>query len=295
MSECIQIDPAYADALRRARLDTVARVMATAGDRLAAWSRTTDTVYCRPSSLPIGVYLKRYYYPRWGNRVRGMFRGTFLRSSRARNEYRTLSLMRELGIQGVRPIAYGERRVGHFLKDCFLMTEAVPDALSLATLIQTVGGRCRTQLAIRARREILTSLAVQVRHMHSAGFVHRDLFWRNVLIRLLPGDRFEFYFLDASVGKRIRMAHWRQDSIVRDIAAMGVLAPDFCTRSDQLRFLQVYLDKERLDAEDRRWLRAVQRQSAHYRSAEVLRLARGSVFDPLPWARGQAAPSGGAT
>lgn len=41
-------------------------------------------------------------------------------------------------------------------------------------------------------------------------------------------------------------------SIVRDIAAMGALAPDFCSKADQLRFIQVYLDTPSLGEEDRR-------------------------------------------
>ena len=212
-----------------------------------------------------------------------MLRGTFLQSCRARNEYRTLRLMRRLGIHAVRPIAHGERRVAHFVKSCFLVTESVPDAVPLSFFIKELSHRREGPKAIAARHEILTSLARQIRLMHEAGFVHRDLFWRNVLIRSLPDGRFEFHFLDASVGKRIRVQQWRQDSIVRDIAAMGVLAPDFCSRADQLRFLLVYLDKKRIDEADRRWLREVQRQSAVMHDAEVQRLARASVFDAAVW------------
>ena len=177
-------------------------------------------------------------------------------------------------------IAYGERRIGHFVRSCFLITEAVPDAMPLSSFIQAFSHRRESVRAIHSRREILTSLARQVRHMHEAGFVHRDLFWRNVLIRLLPDHRFEFYFLDASVGKRIRLPQRRQDNIVRDIAAMGVLAPEFCSKADQLRFLSEYLNTARLSAADRQWLRQVQARFDVMRDAELQRLVRGAVFDP---------------
>jgi hypothetical protein len=134
-------------------------------------------------------------------------------------------------------------------------------------------------MARRARTEILTALARQVRQMHEAGFVHRDLFWRNVLIRPLPDDRFEFYFLDASVGKRIRLTPRRQDSIVHDIAAMSALAPEFCSKADQLRFLREYLDTDRLTQEDRSWIRRVQIRSDRFRDIELQRMERGSVFE----------------
>ena len=209
-----------------------------------------------------------------------MLRGTFLKPSRARSEFRALASMRQLGINAVRPIAFGERRILRFVRSCFLITESVPDAMSLVAFIKTFGEHSASPHARRARMEILTSLARQVRHMHEMGFVHRDLFWRNVLIRPTPGDRFEFYFLDASVGKRIRMAHRRQESIVHDIAALGVLAPDFCSKSDQLRFLLEYLDTKSLGPEDRLWLRRVQTHSGKFRDSELQRLERGSVFDP---------------
>ena len=282
VSDTLVIDPPFRDALQRAKLASVPAVLACLGDQLAAWSRTSDTIRWRlPQGEPV-VYIKRYHFPRWKQRIRGMFRGTFFQASRAKSEYRALSLMRALGIQAVRPIAYGERRVGHFLRSCFLITEAVPEAISLSTFIKRFGHHPETPRARAARREILTSLARQVRHMHEAGFVHRDLFWRNVLIRPLPDDRFEFYFLDASVGKRIRLQPRRQENIVRDIAAMGVMAPDFCSKSDQLRFLLEYLSTERLDAEDRRWLRRVQTRSDLLRASETQRLQRGDVFDSLP-------------
>ncbi len=280
VTDKIVIDRPYRSHLADAGLDSVASILACPGDRLAAWSRTTDTIWKDLPGGSFSIFIKRYHYPKLKNRVRGALRGTFFKASRARSEFRALKMMRQLGIQAVRPIAYGERRVAHFVRSCFLITETVPDAMPLSSFIQTFSNHPNHEEARRARWEILTSLARQVRHMHEAGFVHRDLFWRNVLIRVLPDNRFEFYFLDASVGKRIRMPQRRQDSIVRDIAAMSVLAPDFCSKADQMRFLLTYLDTKRLTPSDRKWLRRVQAKSDLFREAEVERLRRGKVFDP---------------
>lgn len=280
MTDFMLIDTPFRERLKRAGLDSVQAVLRCVGDRLAAWSRTTDTILVKLPGRDGCIYLKRYHYPGWKRRFRGMLRGTFLKASRARSEFRALSAMRRLGIQAVRPIAFGERRTLHFVRSCFLITEAVPDAMSLVTFIKTFADHVMTSQSRKAKVEILTSLARQIRHMHEMGFVHRDLFWRNVLIRPLPDDRFEFYFLDASVGRRIRIVQRRQESIVHDIAAMGVLAPEFCSKSDQLRFLLEYLDTERLSPEDRRWLRCVQTRQDKFRDSEMQRLERGSVFDP---------------
>src|SRR5436190_634567 len=82
--------------------------------------------------------------------------------------------------------------VGHFVTSCFLVTEAVPDAMSLAAFVQTFSRLEVAESRTRLRHELLRSLAAEIRHMHEAGFVHQDLFWRNVLVRL-QGARFEFY------------------------------------------------------------------------------------------------------
>lgn len=275
----LHIDAAFQGRLRRAGLDSVSAALGCAGDALAAWSRTSDTIRVDLPEEEAALYVKRYHYPRWKHRIRAMFRGTFFKPSRAKSEFRALSLMRALGIQAVRPVAYGERRIGHFVRSCFLITEAVPGAISLASFIMTFGRQREHPQARRARLEILESLARQVRHMHDAGFVHRDLFWRNVLIRPLPDGRFEFYFLDASVGKRIRLAPRRQENIVRDVAAMSALAPAFCSKADQLRFLRTYLDTPKLSEEDRLWLRRVQARSDLFRANEWQRLERSAVFD----------------
>ncbi len=279
VKDFIHIDAPFSELLSRSGLDHVQAVLHCPGDQLAAWSRSTDTISLKLPDSTCSIYIKRYHYPRWRQRLRGMLRGTLFRASRALSEFRALVAMRRLGIHAVRPIAYGERRICGFVRSCFLITEAVPDAMSLVTFIKTFANPVATKLARRNKIEILTSLARQVRHMHEQGFVHRDLFWRNVLIRPLPDERFEFYFLDASVGRRIRFAPRRQDSIVHDIAAMGVLAPEFCSTTDQMRFLLEYLNTERLTPDDRAWLRRVQARQDRFRDAELIRLERGSVFD----------------
>lgn len=278
--DTMRIDPAYRLILAENQLDQVEHILNRLGDHLAAWSRTSDTIRCDLPQQNTSLFIKRYHYPRWKQRLQAMFRGTFFRHSRARSEFHVLGLMRKLGIQGVRPVAFGERRIFHFVRTCFLITEAVPDCMSLSAFIKNFS-RFRTGVqAVHFRREILSSLARQVRHMHQAGFFHRDLFWRNVLIRSLPRDRFEFYFVDASVGKRIRIKQRRRDSIVQDIAALSALAPDFCSKADQMRFLLQYLDIPKLDAESRQWLRRVQRESNLLRDTELRRLQRGEVFEP---------------
>ena len=280
VSDVMAIDPPFRERLVSAGLDTVPRVLAAVGDHLAAWSRTSDAIRV---DLPGGagaVFVKRYHYPRWKHRWRSALRGSFLGLSRARAEYRNLARMRQAGIHAVRPVAWGERRVLHFVRSCFLITEGVPDAVSLSGFVKDFARREFQRPRACVRHDLIRQLAYEIRRMHDAGFVHQDLFWRNVLVRRLADDRFEFYFLDTSVGQRVRLKWLRRDKVVRDLAALSVLAPDFCTRADQLRFMRTYLDASCDAEENRAWLLDVQRHWGRFRDSERLRFERGQVFEP---------------
>lgn len=273
----MHIDPAYAGTLARAHLDNVQDVLDCIGDRLAAWSRTTDTIEVE---LDAGrsVFVKRFLYPRWKNRVKGMFRGTFFGVSRARAEFRALKTMRSLGIQAVRPVAFGERRCLHFVRNCFLITEAVPGAMSLATFARKHALENHTPDSYRLRRQALGVLARQVRHMHQKKFVHGALFWRNILIRVLGKEDFEYYFIDAGLGHRILRKRRESREIMKDLAELMAVAPVFCSRADMTRFIKVYLDKKTLSDDDRAWMDRILRRARASYNREVLRLQIEAMF-----------------
>ena len=175
----IRIDPAYRDRLRAGALDRVGDVLARTAGRIAAWSRTTDTLHVAGVDGDPGFYVKRYYYATWRRRLRGTFRGTFFGLHRGRAEFRLLNEMRSLGLPAVRPVAYGSRRAGHFVAACFLITEEVPGARNLTTFARDVITG-REPLDGDLRTLLLRRLAQQVAELHAAGFAHGQLFWRNV-------------------------------------------------------------------------------------------------------------------
>ena len=142
--DTIFIEPPYEQLLKDAGLDTVQAILDVVGDDVAAWSRTTDTIRVILGGNKNwwgGAFVKRYHYPRWKSRLKAMFRGTFFSKNRARTEYDTLRRMRQLNIPAVRPIAYGERRFFHFVTNCFLITEAVPQSTSLVSLCRCLEGK----------------------------------------------------------------------------------------------------------------------------------------------------------
>jgi hypothetical protein len=273
-------DKPYRRRLADAGLATVKQVLVCQGDRVAAWSRTSDTVEVQGDSADTSLYVKRFHYPTWRHRLRWMFAGAFFGPSRARQEYAALGRLRRAGIQAVRPVAYGERRVLHFVRSCLLITEAVPDAISLATFIRRHAPAAGSW-DVRRRREIIASLAEHVRRMHDAGFVHGRLFWRNVLVRPVASGPWEFYVLDTAPMRRhlFRRGLHRKTAAMQDIASLMAAAPGILTGTEMLRFARCYLQVHRLQGADRQWALQVGHMAASMTKHEKYRLHLHAWFD----------------
>lgn len=279
----MHVEPCDRDRLRRAGLDSVDAVLRCLGDQVAAWSRSSETVRVDlPADAGGGsLFIKRYHHLRVRARVRAMFRGTFFGRSRARAEFVELVRLCSLGARVVRPVAYGERRVLRFVRSAFVITEAVPDAVTLATFAQAHTNGAARSLPPPARRRFFESLGRQVGTLHRNRITHGAMFWRNVLVQQPDADRFEFVFLDAGPHRR-RVTDGTMDAttrgIVRDLAGLAAPAADFCTRADMLRFFRAYLGVSRLDPAQRRLVRSVLREAAALRAHELHRLKMNRIF-----------------
>jgi hypothetical protein len=274
----IRIDPAYREGLRACALDRVEDVLTRTEGRVAAWSRTTDTVHVAGVNGGPGFYVKRYYYAGWRRRLRGMLRGTFFGLHRGRAEFRLLSEMRSLGLPAVRPVAYGARRAGHFVAACFLITEEVPGARNLTTFARDVITG-REPLSFAARALLVRRLARQVAELHTAGFAHGQLFWRNVLVRMQPTGEPEFFFLDIRPrrgGRRLaRGGHWW----VHELGHMTASARPFTSRSERMRFLVEYHGTRRLLPDVKRQIREINRLASRWQSHERQRIKMNDLFE----------------
>lgn len=274
----IRIDPAYRERIRACGLDSVERVLNRTEGRVAAWSRSTETLYVVGNRGEPGFYLKRYYYPTWHKRLRGMFRGTFFGTHRGRAEFQLLSEMRGLGLPAVRPVAYGARRIGRFVAACFLITEEVPEARNLTSFARdVVEGRVR--LSGTTRRGMISRLARQVAELHGARFAHGQLFWRNILIRFDPVGQPEFFFLDSRPrhgGRQLaRRGRWR----VYDLSHLAVSAEPFTSPSERLRFLVEYFRGRKTSRDLRRYAREIDRLKRRWTRHERQRIKMNNLFE----------------
>jgi hypothetical protein len=292
----IRIDPAYGEGLRACALDRVDDVLARTAGRVAAWSRTTDTLHVAGADDGPGFYVKRYYYANWRRRLRGTFRGTFFGLHRGQAEFRLLNELRLLGLPAVRPVAYGARRVGHFVAACFLITEEVPGARNLTTFARDVLTG-RQPLDNDQRTMLVRRLAQQVAELHAAGFAHGQLFWRNVLVRFGPTGEPEFFLLDVRPrrgGRHLgRGGRWW----LHELSHLAVSAQPFTSRSERMRFLVEYYGARRLLPDVKRQIREIDRLARRWESHERQRIKMNDLFEEwnrqLEVENGHVSPVGG--
>ena len=280
-TEHMRIDPAYRERLAALGLDSVTKVLERVDGRITAWSRTTDTLYVPGADGTPGFYVKRHFFPSWVKRLRGTFRGTFFRMHRGQAEYRALNAMRCLGIPAVRAVAYGGRRVAHFLTACFLITEEVPDGRNLTTFaLDVMAGR--RELSTGQRHALVRTLADQVAAMHATGFAHGNMFWRNLLVREGLDGKPEFFFLDAQPPHTWRRWSAGVSPWLRELAQLAVSATPFTSRTDRLRFVRRYFSGQ-LTPEVKPQLRQIERLATTWRRHEERRIRMNGLFEG--WSR----------
>lgn len=274
----MRIDPAYRERLAACGLERVSQVLTRIDGRTVAWSRTTDTLFVPGANGEPGFYVKRHYFPTWTKRLRGTFRGTFFRMHRGQSEYLSLRTLRGVGVPAVRPVAFGGRRVAHFLTACFLITEEVPDAVNLTTFgLDVMEGQRR--LSFADRRQLVTVLAEQVRAMHQSGIAHGNLFWRNLLLRNSADGRPEFFFLDPQPRQPWERLSGGRGMWLRELAQLAVSAMPFTSRTERLRFLRTYLGVKQLDAAAKAQARQVAELARVWERHEARRIRMNARFE----------------
>ena len=190
------------------------------------------------------VWYKQYDYPP------GSWRYAW-RISKARREYLSYAHMMRLGVQCATPVACGEERDSlRRLRRAFIVTVSIPDAKPLVVFVKA------NHPGRDARESILRDLARMTRKAHDGGFIHRDLWVRNVLVNWQSPTKPAVWWIDSPKG-----AVWRwlaRFGKTLDLASLNKGAAGFSTRSERLRFLKEYLGESQ-NGELKRLARKVQK------------------------------------
>ena len=271
------------DWVQRIGWRSVDDVLGWSGSGIAAVSQTSDV-----AEVPVGaklggpatVFLKRYRYDRLGQRIKQMFRGTLFGKSRARREYEFLGEMRRRQVPTVRPIAFGDRRRGAFLRASFLITEGSAGFLSL-DLFALRAARAGTLTRID-ERTLVERLATTIRSMHQAGVRHGGLFLRNILVHARADGAFDFALLDPDTHGRFSDSPVTSSDAAADLSEVVASAMALGRRRGLACFLKAYFQAARLNQQQRQFAARVVELARPLAPLEQRRMA---VTDAIDWLR----------
>lgn len=262
---------------------TIGELVARGDERLLAHVRAELGAACVRGEKRRGVLEwegTRLYFkfgPLAGKaRVRHALRGVVLRQEVPRlREFENLAWLRRNGFHAPRPLAAGVYRRGVLPLFQFLYTQEVPHARTFRQVLE--GGPSPRRVPL------LRELGLEVARLHRHGFVHRDLFPRNVLVTGFGSD-LAVHFLDAwrgGPGPGLRGPSW-------DVACWMLYAADLCSGEEQAAFLDAYFDERAhlgKPVRTERFLRAVARaRRSMARRLDPARLPAGVPRAPgLEW------------
>ena len=183
-----------------------------------------------------------YYVKMYACRGRGL-RQWFGRS-RLRAEWENLRLFASYGVATAELIAYGETGVRNY--QGAVITRGMVRTRDLAGLAQEGNPILADK---RWRLGVIRHLSESVRALHTAGFVHNDLKWRNILVEL-DKDEPLAYLIDCPMG-RVLWGPLLARGVVKDLACLDKGAKHVLSCTDRLRFYLAYSGKDRLQRDDK--------------------------------------------
>lgn len=240
------VDPAFAELLHRAGLDSLDALFAYQGGQslskpgLDPW-RTRMRVTLRDAGAEHTLYLKRFDHPprRASREARRSGSGA---ASLAGNEWTWIERLTAAGIPCLQGVAFGEqlhrRREVH---------SAIVTAPSPGRSLETW---CKEwTIADRAKiRSLIPQAAALSAKLHAAGFIHRDFYLSHLFFD--PARPIERSLCLIDLARVIRPTWRMRRWIVKDLAALNHSAPaPLVTRADRVRWLRAYLGVPRLGSD----------------------------------------------
>jgi tRNA A-37 threonylcarbamoyl transferase component Bud32 len=132
--------------------------------------------------------------------------------------------------------------------------------------------------AVREQKkaELIHEIAMAVKQMHAHGFEHHDLFLRNMMVS--GQDMSKLYVMDAPRAYTWPAFIMRKRRAV-DLATLDGAATQVFTRSQRMRFMHLYLGRDRLASRDKQLVRQVLERAKPMRERQIKRLERSIAVD----------------
>lgn len=223
-----------------------------------------------------GYYAKIHHGIGWGEIFKNLlsFRMPVLGAG---NEWRALRRLTALGVDTMRPVAFGERGSNPACQHSFILTDELAPTISLEDF-------CRDWTAVppapTVKRALIVRVAEMARRMHKGGVNHRDFYLCHFLLHLPVDEQMpKLSLIDlhrAHVREQVPR-RWRD----KDLAALYFSALGIgLTRRDLLRFLRIYFARplRRVLAEERALLDHLKQESGRLSERYRRKYAPGVVM-----------------
>lgn len=199
------------------------RIIKDEGRSLAGFFETADGK---------AIFFKRTEARSWGRGIVERLLG-----SRARRALRGAALLERSGFCHPAPLAAAELIEAGAVRRSLLLSERLTNADSLSRSALGPNGERRSELA--RRRAIIRAVAAEVRRLHDAGLLSRDLQETNLMLREDRCGGFDLYFVDLEDFRKPLCLSRRRRLL--NLVHLDRSAGRFLPRSDRLRFLKHYL------------------------------------------------------
>jgi len=185
-------------------------------------------------------YLKRHEteFPDFGSLMTAGIKGAGISSGMI--EFNNICEFRKHGLPTVSPVAAGERRIGMFKYQSFLITESFEPYIALEQLMAFHPSRLRGEAGSRYKRKLIEAVAKTARRMHAAGANHQDFNATHVLIGPENIDgmpKLALFDLQRVDRRRWQRFRW----MIKALAELNYTLPDtLFSRKDRLKLFMDY-------------------------------------------------------
>jgi len=277
----IVIDPGYRELLNSVDLDSIQGVLRSKlGDVISTDRKQEKNVVKRIEiafeGKPRVFYLKLYwnylFEMIWGR----AFRGSLVGRSMVRAEYENLEKLAGWGFRVPQLVAWGDHRFAGGVIHAYIITEEIPQAMGVDYLTHEWFAQQGKEIRQQKQTELIHEVARTVRRMHDHGFEHHDLFLRNMMVS--GQDMAKLYIMDAPRAY-VWPAFIMRNRRAFDLATLDAAATQVFSRSQRLRFMYIYLGRNRLTDKDKQLIRLVLKRAKPMRERQLKRLERSIAVD----------------
>ena len=185
-------------------------------------------------------YIKQYTTRHFRDAIKSVFS-----LSKARKEWNKSHELLRNHMLTAEPVAVGEKRRFGVLKECYIISKAIPDTLSVKELLLAIQ-QSPSAYNPSQKNLLVKNLISYVKTMHDCGIFHGELHAENILVN--PNNTTVFYLLDlgrTQFTKKLPLS-WR----IQELSRLAYSLTDTCT-NEEIKELITNYTNQLLESKDR--------------------------------------------